>query len=92
MADWLTGLALMWGVSNDMMLILIGFIVAFACSLVVMIELKRTKHESYTDAAIAVFFIVMFIECLTGLMNWMVFVILLLLFGAYEYTTMRGNG
>lgn len=90
MSDLLTGIAQMFGVSNDAMLIFIGFLIPFFLALFVMIEMRQHRHEDHaSDAAVAIFMMILFIECLMGIMNWFIFIVLLILFGAYEYTMVK---
>lgn len=90
MADgWLDGLAQMWGVSNNTMGVFLGFIAAFTIALFVAIELKKHGHDEWSDGAIAVFFLVLFVEVLLGVINWFIFLPLLIIFGAYEFQQTR---
>ena len=89
-ADIVANYAALWGVSPATMGILFGFLVAIGIMIAVAWKFKEIEHNK--EMAIGTFFIILFIESIFGLMNWILFMLLLLLFGIYEYYTNRNGG
>jgi hypothetical protein len=81
--DAVAGYAQMWGINPAFMVVIVGFV--FAIGLAIGIHIRFGAKHDDPKIGTAFFFVIFAFECLIGLNEWIIFIVMLLLFGIYEY-------
>lgn len=84
--DMASGMASQWGLFPEQMLLLIGVFFAIAIAVFVSIELKRNHvNIESKNSGVFAFFLILVIEVFIGMIEWIYFVLPLLLMGTYYF-------
>ena len=82
--DAMSGYAQMWGIAPQYMVVIFAFVIAMVMAIIITVKFAKDK-EDYNKMGLALFMVIMLLECLVGAMEWIIFILLLLIFGLYEY-------